>query len=582
MTKNLLLFTIAALFPIAGIIAQTGPGGVGGHENALKADAPINALWLRADDLNLNDGDFVTSWLDVSGYNHNAVPGILGTEGIIFQEDRINGKPWLRFFGVNYLKVNNHDVLDGGEGHGIFVVAKRDPLTVPKYEFHNNLVTKRAHWNAWSHATGIPMTHEGLQHAYELRWDRIRGADNEFHPDTASITAFANGNLPDGSGADVFTTINDTKDIELPYLISYCYSNHEESYGSFVRVNGLQSSRRAEGNPNPLRTGDVVKSSKDLWIGAAQYDPPGAFGNDNDDCPTCEETGLLEGAIAEVIIYKGTLWHTQVFIIENYLSLKYDLPLVDTVKYYDDEVFIHDLAGIGNEFGDDKKHSVSQSHAMGMEELDGTLDAPKEYLFAAHDGAAYEWTNEGLPDDNLQRWARTWKLEKNGEMDVQLSFNFITAELNLVNSHTPRYRLAYRATPDEDFTLITEIEATRELKTLNFIVPNDMFETGYYAIVNGYEAGVGIDNLLDNFTNSMSVFPSPATDMINVKFASNTVGDVEIRLIDLTGRQVASHSFVKEKDHFETQVSLGNLNNGVYFVEIINNGKRAVKRIIKK
>lgn len=256
--------------------------------------------------------------------------------------------------------------------------------------------------------------------------------------------------------------------------------------------------------------------------------------------------------------------------------------MVDTVKYYDDEVFIHDLAGIGNEFGDDKKHSVSQSHAMGMEELDGTLDAPKEYLFAAHDGAAYEWTNEGLPDDNLQRWARTWKLEKNGEMDVQLSFNFITAELNLVNSHTPRYRLAYRATPDEDFTLITEIEATRELKTLNFIVPNDMFETGYYAIVNGYEAGVGIDNLLDNFTNSMSVFPSPATDMINVKFASNTVGDVEIRLIDLTGRQVASHSFVKEKDHFETQVSLGNLNNGVYFVEIINNGKRAVKRIIKK
>lgn len=583
MIKTLRLLIVTALFPITGIMAQTGPGGVGGHETGLKADAPINALWLRADDLNLNDGDFVSSWLDVSGYNHNAVPGIIGTEGIIFQEDQINGKPWLRFFGVNYLKVNNHEVLDGGEGHGIFVVAKRDPLTVPKYEFHNNLVTKRAHWNAWSHVTGIPMTHEGLQHAYELRWDRIKGADGEFHPDTAVITAFANGNLPDGSGADVFPTINDTKDIELPYLISYCYSNHEESYGSFVRINGLQSSRRAEGNPNPLRTGDVVQSSKDLWIGAAQYDPPGAFGGgDNDDCPTCEETGLLEGAIAEVIIYKGTLWHTQVFIIENYLSLKYDLPLVDTVKYYDDEVYIHDLAGIGNEFGDDKKHSVSQSHAMGIEELDETLDAPKEYLFAAHDGAAYEWTNDGLQGDNLQRWARTWKLEKNGEMDVQISFNFITAELNLVNSHTPRYRLAYRATPEEDFTLITEIEPTRELKTLNFIVPNDMFETGYYAIVNGYEPGVGIDNLLDNFNNSMSVFPSPAIDMINVKFASNSVGDVEIRIIDITGRQVASHSFIKNKDHFETQLSLGNLNNGVYFVEIINEGNRAVKRIIKE
>jgi hypothetical protein len=283
------------------------------------------------------------------------------------------------------LKVPNHDVLDGGEGYGLFVVAKRNPIVVEKYEpNYNTLVAKRAHWNAWSHATSIPMTPEGLQHAYELRWDRTRTASNELYLDTVAVTAFMNGNLPDGSGADVFAPIWNTEDIDATYLISHLYSNHEQSYGSKLRINGIQENRpgRGEGNPNPLRVGPVVKSPKDLWIGGAQYDPPGSYGEgDRDACPTCTETGLLEGSIAEIILYKGTLWHSQIFIIENYLSLKYGLPLVDTVKYYDDEVFIHDLVGIGNEFGDDKKHSQSISHALILEEWNESLNAHKEYIF---------------------------------------------------------------------------------------------------------------------------------------------------------------------------------------------------------
>ncbi len=575
--------TFIIVASLSGLLpAQTGPGGVGGHENDITAGSPINALWLRAHDLQFSDGDFVTMWNDVSGYNHSAVPGIAGKQAILFQQDKVNNKPWVRFFGENYLKVANDEVLDGGEGFGIFVVAKRDLQVANKYEDKSGLVTKRAHWNAWSHVTDISMDAEGLQHAYELRWEPVSGSDGVRHKDTMAITGFMNGNLPDGAGADVFSKKEDTKDIDASYIISHCYSNHEDSYGSFIRINGSQTNRpgRAEGNPNPLRVGPVVQSIKDLWLGGAQYDPPGFSGGENDPCPTCEETNLLEGAMAEVIIYKGNLWHTHVFIIENYLSLKYNIPLVDSVKYYDDDTFVHDLVGIGNEFGDDKKHSSSISHGLTIEEWDESLNAPKEYLFVAHDGLSYEWTTEGLSDEDLQRFGRTWKVEKMGSMDVRFSFNFLMAELNLINSDVPKYKLGYKENPEDDFIVLTDINATRQLRTLHFIVPDDLLKSGYYTVTYGGEpTSIAA---LDNFSRSLQIFPSPAQNEINLSFANYNTGEITIRFIDLTGREISRVSDYKSEDHFERNISIGHLKQGIYIVEVTVDGKRAVKRMIKQ
>jgi hypothetical protein len=590
---------IAAIMPLLlalcmTLFAQTGPGGIGGHENDIEAGSPVHALWLRANDLNYADGDFVTRWPDASGYNHAAVPGLEGKQGIIFQRDRINGHPWVRFQGINYLRIANHEVLDGGEGFGIFVVVKRDSLLADTYNCNStncaptsNLVTKRAHWNAWSHVTGIPMDAGGLQHAYELRWEQVRAADEAFHIDTMAITAYMNGNLPDGAGADVFASIRDSKEIEAPYLISYCYSNHEESYGSFVRINAMQSNRpgRNEGNPNPIRVGPVVQSSKDLWLGGAQYDPPGAFGagDDRETCPTCTETGLLQGAIAEVILFKGTLWHTHVFIIENYLSLKYGLP-IDTVKYYHDDAFTHDMVGIGNEFGDDKKHRMSTSHALTIEEMNESLNAPRNYLFAAHDGEPTDWVTEGLENySGTQRWGRTWKVKKMGDVDIRMSFNFITAELNLSTSsaNVARHRLAYRENPEDPFTILPEPAPTRQLRTLHFEVPNELIKDGYYTVVFGYEEGTNV-HLPDEIANSLEVFPSPASDLLTIRFHDDHIGSLTMRLVDIAGREVMTVTDQKVDAFYEHTLDVSRLQNGIFFLEFTINGHQAVKRVIKQ
>lgn len=572
---------------VSNLNAQTGPGGVGGHELDITPGSPINALWLRAHDLGFSNGEYVSTWNDVSGYNHTAVPAKQTNAGLYFQTDKENGHPWVHFNGTNYLKVANHEVLDGGEGFGIFAIAKRDPLVAQKYENHNYVLAKRAHWNAWSHTASIPMEagEGGLNHAYELRWDRIRSVvDDEFYPDTMALTAFMNGNLPDGAGSVVQPKKEETIDIEKSYLISYCYSNHEESVGAFVRVNGSLSTRStSRQNPNPNRVGPVVQSTKDLYLGAAEYDPPGAFGegSDREDCPTCAETGILEGALSEVIIYKGTLWPTHVTIIENYLALKYDLPLEEDAQYYYDEVYVHDLVGIGNEEGDDKKHSRSISHALTIEEWNESLNAPKNYLFAAHDGLSYEWTSDGLENNNLQRWGRTWRLHKMEEMDVNLSFNFLQAELNLITSQVPNYKIAYKENPEDNFEVITDITATRQLRTLTFNVPNDVLKSGYYTIVYGTGEGTNIA-IDENFIKSLQIFPSPAQSDVNISFANYHKGDVTIRFTDITGREVSKINDFKSEDHFKRNISIEHLQRGVYIVEVFIDGKKGVKRIIKQ
>jgi hypothetical protein len=52
--RNILqLVSTAILITVVftAIYSQTGPGGVGGHENDVPSGSPVNALWLKASDL---------------------------------------------------------------------------------------------------------------------------------------------------------------------------------------------------------------------------------------------------------------------------------------------------------------------------------------------------------------------------------------------------------------------------------------------------------------------------------------------------------------------------------------------------
>ncbi|GAH01427.1 unnamed protein product, partial [marine sediment metagenome] len=67
----------------------TGPGGVGADNS--------NLLWLRADLIDgLSDGDNVSTWVDTSGNNNDAVQSFSANQPT-YQTNEINGKPSVRF-----------------------------------------------------------------------------------------------------------------------------------------------------------------------------------------------------------------------------------------------------------------------------------------------------------------------------------------------------------------------------------------------------------------------------------------------------------------------------------------------------
>lgn len=134
--------------------AQTGPGGVGNSTN--------NILWLDATQLNLNNGDPVNNWPDVSGNNNDALQTNLTNQALF---DTSFGSKGLKFDGTNdYLNLTNN-IIDSGLT--AFIVTKRNSqlnvqtslLSISKHYFYSQGSTVRALYaNLKNHRIAFPDT----------------------------------------------------------------------------------------------------------------------------------------------------------------------------------------------------------------------------------------------------------------------------------------------------------------------------------------------------------------------------------------------------------------------------------------
>lgn len=551
------------------LYSQTGPGGIGGYADDIEPGEPENALWLRAEDLigTLNNGDEVTSWEDFSGYGHEALmpEGRNDLEAPVFKTNKINGFPWVEFHGNSFLVIPDHHVLDGGSGGSMFAVTRRLQLGVngDTTKNHNHtIVCKRKHWNAWSHIPEICLDTTCLQHAYEIRFeDQVNKVTNKYG---SSMVAYINGNLPDGNGQDCYVDYR-YSDTTVNYLVSWVYNS---IWGGTLRVDGEISEKpgRGEGNPNPIYVGNIMSSTADLYVGASELDPPGQFGDnpDKDDPdPDATEENYLNAAITEIIIYKGELDSTQMIIVENYLKAKYNLTLNDDFIRYSDENYTQDVAGIGNESGEDL-HNESVSHALTVEGINESVNAD-EYVMFGHDGTAYDVTSDDVPN-GYERWTRAWKFEAAGEAEVKLTFNFSEAGIKMDTKNLPSYAVLYRADEESDFTALTP-SPSKLFNSLVFEIPSDELATGYYTI--GLNTGGGTDVIKDiNGFHYLNIFPNPASDFLNLEIDLKQLGNIEVEIMDLSGRNILHKEFVANSTNFSERLNILNLKQGAYLINI--------------
>ena len=76
-----------------------------------------------------------------------------------------------------------------------------------------------------------------------------------------------------------------------------------------------------------------------------------------------------------------------------------------------------------------------------------------------------------------------------------------------------------------------------------------------------------------------SLYPNPNKGDFTVKFTSSTGNDIKIFAHDLRGRLVYENSFINT-GAINQNVSLNNVESGIYLVSIIDGGKKTVKRVV--
>lgn len=70
-----------------------------------------------------------------------------------------------------------------------------------------------------------------------------------------------------------------------------------------------------------------------------------------------------------------------------------------------------------------------------------------------------------------------------------------------------------------------------------------------------------------SFANAVSVYPNPTSELVNVAFELNKTQDVELSVIAIDGKTVASKR-IENALNVNTNFNVSNLNNGVYFIRI--------------
>ncbi len=125
--------------------------------------------------------------------------------------------------------------------------------------------------------------------------------------------------------------------------------------------------------------------------------------------------------IAEVIFYKSALNQPQRILVENYLSAKYGIAIAND-KYAEVSGYTYEVAGIGRD--NNTSHTEANTAEFILSTFDGSLDTNGEYLLVGHNNLSNTTSNSNLGTGVVERWARTWYIDKTGSLNAAITFDF--------------------------------------------------------------------------------------------------------------------------------------------------------------
>jgi hypothetical protein len=83
-----------------------------------------------------------------------------------------------------------------------------------------------------------------------------------------------------------------------------------------------------------------------------------------------------------------------------------------------------------------------------------------------------------------------------------------------------------------------------------------------------------------NTENVLNIWPNPAKEMLNFKFASSSNANCLVQLVDLQGRTVYTKNMLGETAVIKGQLNTSNYAKGVYFLSLKQGSKNTFKKVI--
>lgn len=182
--------------------------------------------------------------------------------------------------------------------------------------------------------------------------------------------------------------------------------------------------------------------------------------------------------------------------------------------------------------------------------------------------------DEGLNLLVLQNPPNAGTLNTVGASGITVNGSEPSVDLDIYYDHMTNTNMAYMAanTGTSSFDGFYTVNTTTGAATLVGAIGNGVGVKDIAVMIDSIPVIIGINEVKESNV-TFSIFPNPATDVVNMKYEVTEAGRIEIALVDLMGRKVS----VLEQGNRNTgtyQAALElNTAPGIYLVQIYNNGK---------
>jgi len=238
--------------------------------------------------------------------------------------------------------------------------------------------------------------------------------------------------------------------------------------------------------------------------------------------------------------------------------------------------YLVDSTPVNNPNANTVRYCLTVVDSCGKEEHFGSSPWQNTSHIINSGGGTFSWSGTGYLKENVVQPVSTYYLMRdsisNGNWKVIDSTSGTQNTMTDVNfALYPKARWRVDALLDTTVFLGCSVPELRPVKSKTY---NSSHSNTATSVITGIQSSI-----LNS--NSISVYPNPANQVLNVRFNNIKAGTADMQIMDITGRMITETQSEVNPGSI-THLNIEGLSSGVYFVKVTSNGSSQVVKFIKE